>query len=208
MSSNQENPINLPTEDDLKKLPLRALVAFAARCARRVQSIFILPSNNPNIERDHMAIANAILAAEEYARGKEVKSIEAYTAANTAATSAQSAKDVPTGFQAFNAAHSAAEAAYSVYAAASDLSSNNAIAAKAFILASESITLEKSLTIVRAEHTANFTARSSAFATNATQSSIAHMINDYKNLLMLNLGSFPDIGIPIDPSENGPLAAL
>ena len=208
MFSSQENINYIPTEDDLRKLPLRALVAYAARCARRVQSIFILPSSNHNFERDAVAVANAILSAEEYARGKDVNCMEAYAAATAAATSAQSAKDVPTGFQALNAANSAAEAAYSVYAAASDLSSNNAIATKAFMIASEKLNLEKALTIVRAEATVNFAARSSAFAANATQSSIALIRTDYNNLLKLSLGTLPDMGILIDPSEDGPLGVL
>ena len=35
------------TADDLKKLPLRAIVAFAARCARRVEHIAVLAADHP-----------------------------------------------------------------------------------------------------------------------------------------------------------------
>lgn len=208
MSRVQENPINPPNEDELRKLPLRALSAFAARCAKRVQSIFILPSNNPNIERDNIAIANAILAAEDYATGRDIKITDAFPAAVAALTAAQSAKEIDTGFQAFNAASSAAEAAFSVYAAVSDLSSNNMIVATAFNLLRDEITIKNAMDIAKAGHTANFSARSALFAANATPSSITHMVNDYRKLLSLNLGKFFEIGVPIDPSETGPLGVL
>src|SRR6516165_6867278 len=57
------------TTEDLKKLPLRAIVAFAARCARRVESIAQLPAGNQEREARRVAIDNAIRLAEEIARG-------------------------------------------------------------------------------------------------------------------------------------------
>ena len=38
---------NISTED-LEKLPLRAIVALAARCARRVESLSLLPDGHPD----------------------------------------------------------------------------------------------------------------------------------------------------------------
>jgi len=33
--------VDIPEEEDLKKLPRWAIVAFAARCARRVQPLYL-----------------------------------------------------------------------------------------------------------------------------------------------------------------------
>ena len=57
------------TTEDLKKLPLRAIVAFAARCGRRVESLSQLPADHPQREARRVAIDNAIRLAEEIARG-------------------------------------------------------------------------------------------------------------------------------------------
>src|SRR6516225_2481028 len=59
---------NLSTED-LKKLPLRAIVALAARCARRVETLALPPDGHPDLERCRAAIYGAIGLAEDVARG-------------------------------------------------------------------------------------------------------------------------------------------
>ena len=64
------------TTEDLKKLPLRAIVAFAARCARRVESLSQLPADHPQREARRVAIENAIRLAEEIARGSACASVE------------------------------------------------------------------------------------------------------------------------------------
>ena len=57
------------TTEDLKKLPLRAMVAFAARCARRVEPIAQFPAGHPQREARRVAIDNAIRLAEEVSKG-------------------------------------------------------------------------------------------------------------------------------------------
>jgi hypothetical protein len=57
------------TVDDLKQLPLQAQVAFAARCARRVQNLAQLPEGHPGRERLQNAVEAALAAAEAYASG-------------------------------------------------------------------------------------------------------------------------------------------
>ncbi|NQT14971.1 MAG: hypothetical protein HQ582_19605 [Planctomycetes bacterium] len=53
-----------PTEDDLKRLPLRSIVAYAVRCARRVRPLHY--SDNP----EHVqAVDSAIEIAEQFATG-------------------------------------------------------------------------------------------------------------------------------------------
>src|SRR4051794_15211070 len=64
------------TAEDLKGLPLRAIVAFAARCARRVESIAQFPAGHPQREAHRVAIDSAIRLAEEVARGSASASID------------------------------------------------------------------------------------------------------------------------------------
>ena len=55
------------TTQDLKKLPLKAIVAFTARCARRGWSLSQFPEFHPHREARHLAIDNAIrLARRKY----------------------------------------------------------------------------------------------------------------------------------------------
>src|SRR5437867_1906595 len=64
------------TAEDLKKLPLRAIVAFAARCARRVEPLALLPDDHPEKERCRSAVGDAIRLAEDFARGLPCTSLE------------------------------------------------------------------------------------------------------------------------------------
>ena len=57
------------TTEHLKRLPLRAIVAFAARCARRVELIAQLPAGHPRREARRVAVDNAIRLAEEVSKG-------------------------------------------------------------------------------------------------------------------------------------------
>src|SRR4051812_2961500 len=63
--------MNLSTysSDDLKKLPLRAIAAFAARCARRVETRALLPDAHPDAERCRRVVGDAIRLVEDFARG-------------------------------------------------------------------------------------------------------------------------------------------
>src|SRR5262245_3142117 len=84
----------LPTPDDLRKLPPRALMAFAARCCRRIQPLYELPHGQPH----PASLEEPLRAAEAFAKGTgPVASIEA---ANLAAALQHAA----------NAAHYAAHA--------------------------------------------------------------------------------------------------
>ena len=50
------------TVEHLKKLPLRAIVAFAARCARRVEQLAQLPEGHPQRESRRAAVEAALSA--------------------------------------------------------------------------------------------------------------------------------------------------
>ena len=57
------------TVEHLKQLPLRAIVAFAARCAGRVQPLAQLPEGHPERERRRDAVEAALRMAEGFASG-------------------------------------------------------------------------------------------------------------------------------------------
>jgi hypothetical protein len=54
----------LPSPDDLRKLPPRALMAFAARCCRRIQPLYELPHGQPH----PTSLEEPLRAAEAFAK--------------------------------------------------------------------------------------------------------------------------------------------
>src|SRR5579871_5510256 len=76
------------TKEDLKRLPLLAILAFAARCARRVHPLFDLPFDHPERETHLEAVNAAIVFAERVAKWSDIGDADA---ANLAADSAQRA---------------------------------------------------------------------------------------------------------------------
>ena len=57
------------TYEELQQLPLNALVAFAARCARRVQPLYRLPEDVPDRLKHIVAVEIAITLAEQSGNG-------------------------------------------------------------------------------------------------------------------------------------------
>lgn len=55
----------LPTPDELRALPVRAIVAFAARCCRRIQPLYDLPHGQPHSR----SLDGPLASAEAFARG-------------------------------------------------------------------------------------------------------------------------------------------
>jgi hypothetical protein len=72
MSEPERSPSRLPAEEELTHLPRRAVVAFAARCARRVFPLFGPAERIPDFERHRAAVWQAIAAAEAFAAGSGV----------------------------------------------------------------------------------------------------------------------------------------
>jgi len=60
---------SLPTEDDLKKLPLLAIVAYAVRCARRVQPLLLRATGLPGHERNARGVDEANLPLSDSVEG-------------------------------------------------------------------------------------------------------------------------------------------
>jgi hypothetical protein len=168
----------LPTQEDLYKLPSRAIVAYAVRCARRVQPLFSLAEGRmKDLERRQAAVEGALRSAERFCVTEDLAdtiaadAVAAYAAASFAAE-----------------AVAAFTAAYVAYAAAVANTADTADFA--------------------AESAAEVAAAAEAAAdakTVATEAKFAAARADYDRLVSLGLGTYPELGQPIDPGESGPL---
>lgn len=71
-----DTPVTLPTEDELAQLPVRAIVAYAARCARRVQPLYNLNLTgmmpDEELKKHCLSIDRAVTLAERWARNEPV----------------------------------------------------------------------------------------------------------------------------------------
>jgi hypothetical protein len=193
------------TPEDLKKLPLRAIVALAARCARRVERLALLPDNHPENERCRSAVVDALRVAEDFARGlpcpdveSVVREIEACQAIGEGAFVHDIAMAAVT-----RAAHAAATALHAV-----DLRGEPE---ESHLFGTAKPNPFPHLADVTADLAARDAFTSAVEATAAighTDHFMKAAIEDYENLLRLDLGSYPQAGNPIDLSSNGPLGPL
>ncbi|MCH7988857.1 MAG: hypothetical protein IID46_06855 [Planctomycetes bacterium] len=62
----------LPTIDDLQDIPLRALVGYAARCAQRVQPLFLAESKHPEAAASIRLVQKAIQVAMKFSAGEKI----------------------------------------------------------------------------------------------------------------------------------------
>ena len=180
---------SLPTEDELKKLPLLAIVAYAVRCARRAQPIF---AAIPNLATHGAAVEQAISFAERFCVGKDLNA--AVDAVERAAERAADAAAVARQFAGGNAAALAAGAAQAAAQATAAVEDSWA----------DPNTADR---VVRAAtYAAGRASRAVAADRCAAVSAAARA--DYDRLRSLNLGTYPELGQPIDPTETGPLGPL
>ena len=195
------------TTEDLKKLPLRAIVAFAARCARRVESIAQFPADHPQREARRVAIDNAIRLAEEISRGSACASVEPVVQALDA-TQAISGDGIACECAAAAAA-AAARTAATVWLVLNPGESDrdtkrwtNTPEARSYLSHLANVTAELVAldAFTAAVEAADAVAHDDAFMRGA--------IHDYERLLGLHLGTYPQAGQPIDPSPDGPLGPL
>jgi len=194
--------------EHLKQLPLRAIVAFAARCARRVEDLAQLPEGHPEREGRRKAVEAALRMAEDFARGStappEESVAEAVKASRTLAGGPLSSD---------NAATAVAEAAHAAVSAWHVVGTRNVGEdkapgtrtpdAKKFLGALEQITAD--LAALDA-----FTAAVEAYGSVGIHDEpfVAAALDDYNRLLRMNLGHYPEAGDPIDPSPEGVLGPL
>jgi hypothetical protein len=190
--------------EDLKKLPLRAIVALCARCARRVEHLALLPDDNPDSERCRATVASAIRLAEDFARGlpcsspeSVVREIEAWRAI----VASDFVRDSATGAIVM-AAHAAAASLRALDLRGETEASQSAGASK-----SDPLPHLADVSADLAAHNAYMTALDAVAAEGHSDAFINAAVDDYQKLLRLELGEFPHAGKPIDPSSQGPLGA-
>lgn len=194
------------TAEDLKKLPLRAIVALAVRCARRVESLALPPDGDPEKARVQAAVSGALGAVEDFARGLSGPAIEAAVVAVEAGQGAAQGEIVRENAYAaiLRATHAAATAARS-------LEEREEPAEKQLIGGGPPIQPLAHVADLSADLAAMgalAAARDAAEAFRTTDEITRYAADDYRRLLRLRLGAYPEAGQPIDPSPEGPLGPL
>ena len=188
-------------QDQLAKLPLRAIVAFAVRCARRVQPLGRVLTEYRQVEVD-----DAIVIAEGFARGGKADraaraAARAVDAARAAAAKAAADSDWVDADDAEAAAAWADATVRATDAAACAARAANAARA-ADIAAADAAAARAAADAAAAEDTAR-----AAWDTGRAASRTAAR-GDLHQLLALELGRPGTLGKPIDPAEDGPLGPL
>jgi hypothetical protein len=190
------------TPEDLKKLPLRAIVALAARCARRVEPLALLADQHPEKERCRTAVASAIRLAEDVANGLPCPSLESVirqVESCRSLTDGDFVRDTALGavIQAADAAAAAVRA--------TELSEEPAEKSIAGPPPSNPFPRIANATADLAARQAFMAALDAVGAAGHTDAFIKAALEDYQKLLRLDLGTYPQPGTPIDPSSKGPL---
>jgi hypothetical protein len=193
------------TLEDLKKLPLRAIVALSARCGRRIEERALPRAADADAQRCRSAVASAIRLAEDFANGLPCPSAE------TVVTEAEAARAAVTGdFEQemamggiIQAARAAANACHAI-----ELCSESARSRKPRSTKPDPIANLADVTADLAARAAFTAAFEAVAAEGHTDPFIQAAIDDYEKLLRLDLGKYPDAGEPVDPSAKGPLGPL
>jgi hypothetical protein len=195
---------NISTED-LKKLPLRAIVALSARCARRVESLSSLPEGHADAASYSSAIDAAIRLTEDFARGSPCPDV------STVIRKVEDCRATAHGELVRETA--AAAVLWTAHAAAAAMESLGLRGepAEGELMGTGEANPFPQLANVEADLAARdaFTAAvDAAVAAGFGDEFIDRSMHDYQTLLKLGLGNYPDAGEPIDPSSAGPLGNL
>ncbi len=196
------------TVDKLKKLPVRAIVALAARCARRVEPLAQLPEGHPAHEVRRQAVEAALDMVDRFAKGDPCPHPDPIVRAVDV-----SRRTAGGGDRSELAAGAVAEAAHAVGAAC--LAYDPAEPARIRHVFDETNEVRK---VHRRTHDAMldlaalsaFTAAADGVAACGLHSDTYAFaaLRDYDTLLRLDLGEYPALGEPVDPSPHGPLGPL
>jgi hypothetical protein len=194
------------TVEHLKALPLRAIVAFAARCARRVEPLAQLPEGNPHRESRRESVEAALRMAESFARGTDAPLDESVVAAIDASLDAGGEA---AGGAAASAVAQAAHAAASAWHAGSQVAEESRAPGKPTAETGKFLGALTHMTSDLAALNA-FTAAADAFVSVGYRNEdfVDSALNDYATLVRLKLGRYPEPGAPVDPSPDGPLGPL
>jgi hypothetical protein len=192
--------------EHLKKLPLRAIVAFAARCARRVESLAQLPEGNPRREDRRAAVEAALRMAESFARGDGDAPDESVIATLEANRDAGDDTNVAA---AAAAVVQAARSAASAWHAGSQASQDRGTPGKRTAEYGSSPGVLSHVTADLAAMNA-YTSAADAFLAVGyhNENFVDSALRDYHTLVCLELGRYPEPGKPVDPSTDGPLGRL
>ncbi len=173
----------------LDELPLRAQLAYAARCARRVINLFRLPSNHPEFARCCKSLGGAIRLAESFAAGIDVDAEELAQVEGGALCAVTASSEMqPSNERAAYAANSAYAAFCAVKAAVASQGAGSS--------GGETERFAQAVML----------ARDAAIAADDSVARIARA--DWELLGRMQLGRFPDFGEAVDPAENGALGPL
>jgi hypothetical protein len=190
------------TPEDLKKLPLRAIVALAARCARRVEHLAFPSQEGPEKENCRAVVSEAIRVTEDFARGLPCPSLESVIQEATACRQLAEGDLVCQCAMAavVLAAQSASTAEHAIKLRGEPTKDNPFEGIKTdFYPRTADISAD-----LTAQYT--FMAASEAFdAVGHEDNFVKAAIADYEKLRALDLGSFPHEGKPVDLSPTGPL---
>jgi hypothetical protein len=192
--------------EDLKQLPLRAIAAFAARCARRVEHLALLPEHHPDAASCRAVVSGAIGLAEDFARGLPCKSRGAVV------REAEAVREAAQGdLSRQDAVAAVVQAAYTAVTAL-DAVEARSDPGEAHLLGPPTATATSAhlaeVTADLAALNAYTSAVDAADAAGHSEEFIESMIRDYQRLVRLELGSYPEAGKPVDPSPDGPLGPL
>ncbi len=169
---------------DLSRLPSHAIVAYAARCAMRVQSLFLRAGGSAELTA---SVERAIGVAQRIASGHVLSAADT-SAAEGAEAAAAAVAHVPA------ATHAARAAAYAARAACA--ADQAPYAAEAF-----------GGDAARAAHAAAIAAVEQEAADDAAHYAEYAARADYERLVLYNRGA-PAAGQPLHCSEDGPLGPL
>jgi hypothetical protein len=193
------------TPEDLKKLPLRAIVALAARCARRIEHQSRLYDDHPEKKRSQVATANAVRLAEDFANGLPCPSAESTLKEMEdcrAASKSDFLQDCALATFVL-AARSAANALHALELSGETAASHSVGSPKPDPM--DQLARVTADLAARAAFTAAF---EGVAAERHSDSYIKAAIEDYEKLLRLDLGRYPEAGKAIDPSSRGPLGPV
>ncbi len=175
------------SKEGLQRLPLRGIVAFAARCARRVQPVFVAWNDGCGSGEQADAVEAAIRLAEDFAKGvrgpAEVN--DSMEPVFLAADDASRAADQTSAFEAGNAADTAAHAAHAAVNAADAVGGMTPADKWALAGAAANLAYEAGQRMLL------------ALAGDAKAEALQAAEEDFAALLGLNLGKCPELGQPV-----------
>ncbi|QDU94344.1 hypothetical protein [Lignipirellula cremea] len=195
----------LPTIEELKTLPLRALVAYGARAALRVEPLRWVEAALHESPYDFHPAAQACVLAASFARGETMTGACA-TALQTHAL-ARSIKSSPTRRAVLAAGYAADAAAKASFADYARQAANYSADAAGMACNIDYVFTPKLNATVIAEDVA-YSAANAVIAScgaNDSEALARAAVRDYKKLRSLRLGSFPELGKCVDL---GPLEQL